>query len=57
MMSQTSDFRNRMNQTATSDPLPEIANGLIWNAKAHLLNRNQAGADYASTREYCSRSP
>lgn len=54
MMTKTSDFRNRMNQTATSDPLPEIANGLIWNSKAHVLNRTQSGASYASTREYCT---
>jgi hypothetical protein len=54
MMTKSSDFRRRMNETATSNTLPEIANGLIWNSSAHILYRNQAGAEYPSTKEYCS---
>lgn len=53
MMTATSDFRTRTNSTATSDSLPEIAHGLIWNAKAHLLNRSLKGQDYETTKEYC----
>lgn len=55
MMSPTSDFQQRFTNKVKSSSLPEIAQGLIWNSKAHLLysNRGRTGYDFTSTKPYC----